>query len=384
MGKIFGDIGIQDTDRLYSQQSYVDIIWRAANEYMMSLESEMRQATSLFVEADIRIPSELYKLPGAGFMQRIGPDGRPMAVKRIGQWPAGYPLHHFSDMIESNEEALAYMTVGEFEAHVETVVNDNSNSVRREILCALFDWNTFTHLDPVYGEISVYPLANSANAGDTLGAARNYPPLVNSGTVDATDNHYLVSGYASSGINSTTQNPVATITRKLQQRFGTKTGGSNIVILHHFDERDNLQGLTEYVDVPDFAVQVGDDTDIVPVGSLPSKIFNSAVTWWVHGRFQTSGAFAVEWDRIPSGYLVGIHMGTRPPLKRRLHPADVIGQLGGVGLNLHTREQEWPHNRWIWSNRYGYGVGNPLSAVVMQLKTGTDADYDVPSGFARP
>ncbi|HMN11836.1 MAG TPA: hypothetical protein PKD55_05870, partial [Bellilinea sp.] len=97
----------------------------------------------------------------------------------------------------------------------------------------------------------------------------------------------------------------------------------------------------------------------------------------VIGRVEGAGVWVVEWRYLPTGYQVGVHLGAPRPLVRRIDPEDTgLGQ----GLRLVAVDEEFPFTEAFWRNRFGFGAGNRLNGVVMELANG--GGYTVPTAYA--
>jgi hypothetical protein len=83
-----------------------------------------------------------------------------------------------------------------------------------------------------------------------------YPPVLGSET-EATEDHYLESGYASANV-SDTNDPYVTVVDDLEHHFGAATGGENIVVFINNAERGVTEDLTDFAPVPDQYIRVGD------------------------------------------------------------------------------------------------------------------------------
>ena len=75
--------------------------------------------------------------------------------------------------------------------------------------------------------------------------------------------------------------------------------------------------------------------------------------------------------------VVGIHLDAPKPIMQRVDPADT-----GLprGLALVARDENYPFTSSFYSHRFGFGVGNRLNGVVMEL--GTGGSYTVPTAYA--
>jgi hypothetical protein len=295
-------------------------------------------------------------LPGGGRLQRRGGQAPSAAVRAYGGYDVAYPLEDFGAQFSGDDVSLAYMTVQDIDRHLDTIFIQDANTVRFEMLKAIFDNTQGTFVDPLHGSLSIEPLAN----GDTV----TYPPVIGSET-EATEDHYLESSYAATAI-SDTNNPYLTIVDELEHHFQARTGGENIVVFCNNAESPETQALTEFDEVPDRFIRVGDNVD-VPTG-LP------AVPGRILGR--VSGAWAVEWRWCPANYMIGVYLEAPKPLKSRVDPADT-----GLtrGLQLVARDERYPLESSHYRHRFGFGCGNRLNGVVMEL--GTGGTYTIPTAY---
>jgi len=357
MSGIFGHLNISDSERAYVRTVGQELIWEAAQAYISRVNADMMQFLGVFTEQVTESFKERYKLPGGGHLQRRGSDGQYGAVKAYGYWDVAFPLEDFGASVGGNDVDMAYMTMAELDNHITTVTLQNANSVRFELLKALFNNTQDTFVDPIHGSLSIEPLAN----GDTV----VYPPVVGSES-EATEDHYLESGYADSSI-SDTNNPLKTIRDDLNHHYGLSGDGYNIVVFCNTTDLAYLEDLTDYDPVNDRYVQPG--ANINQVVGLPAGLPGNVV-----GR--SNGVWVVQWNWITDNYLVGIHLDAPKPLKMRVDPADTgLGR----GLQLVAREPRFPFEQSFWRHRFGFGAGNRLNGVIMEL--GTGGTYSIPSAY---
>lgn len=357
MTTIFGAIGINDNDRIFSSTVGQTAIYEVVNQAVTQYNYTLNQVLSAFVEERTTDFKRRYKLPGGGFMGRRGVQARGPAVKAYGQWDVAFPLEDFDEALWDNDVDRAYMTAREFQRHLETIFTRHTNAVRYEVLKALLNNTQRTFVDPLHGSLSIEPLAN----GDTV----VYPPVLGS-TTEATDTHYLESNYASASI-SDTNNPYVTVRDELEEHFGAATGGENLVSFINNAERAITESLTDFDEVPDRFIRVGDNTD-VPMGlpNVPGRIL---------GR--VSGVWVVEWRFIPANYIVTTHLEAPAPLIQRSDPDDT-----GLpaDLTLVSEDADYPFEASEWRHRFGFGCGNRLNGVIMEL--GTGGTYTIPTGYS--
>ena len=146
------------------------------------------------------------------------------------------PLEDFGAQLSGNDVDMAYMSVAELDRHLNTVVAQNVNTLRFEMLKALLNNTQDTFVDPLHGSLSIEPLAN----GDTV----VYPPVLGSES-EATDDHYLESNYAASAI-SDANNPFITIRDEIEEHFGVDQGGSNIVVFINQAQTTAVEDLSDF------------------------------------------------------------------------------------------------------------------------------------------
>lgn len=360
MGQLLGALGLNDSEREYVNVVGQSVVYDAIKSITDRYNADMATATSIFVSETTEEYKMRYKLAGGGTMQRLtGNAARPMAVKPTGSWDVAFPLDGFGDQIAEGRIDYAYMLINELDAAITSIQLRATNTRRYEILKRLFKNTQTDFLDPRKGSLAVQGLAN----GDSV----LYPPtLVNES--EATDNHYLASGYASSSI-SDTNNPFKVMVREVEEHFGFAAGGRNFLVFTNSTQTDKIMGLTDFNDVPDSYLRMGANAD-VPTG-FP-RIPNSSK---LIGRTD-SGCWVAEWDiAVPDGYMVGVHLEAEPPLKERVDPADT-----GLarGLELISESSEHPLTNSFWSLRFGYGAANRLNGVVMQMTTGS---YAIPTAY---
>ncbi len=361
MSGIYGALGISDTERVMLSSLGQRVVFDAVQQVLGEHNADLQAAISVFVQETTSDYKIRYKLPGGGRLQRIGPNAQPGAVKAYGGWDIALPLEDFGAQLAHDRVGFAYMTTQELNRHLDTIMMQDRNTVRFEMLKRLLNGATATFVDPLWGSLTVEPLAN----GDSV----VYPPVLGSET-EAVDDHYAESGYTVANI-SDVNNPYVTIAADLEEHFGTQTGGSNIAVFINNDAVAKTRALTNFVPVADIGIRPGDDTAIA-VG-LPAALPGRVI-----GRMDDSGVWVVEWRWIPATYMLGIHLDAPKPLMQRVDPADTgLPQ----GLALVAQDEEYPFTSSFYSHRFGFGVGNRLNGYVMEVAA-TGNDYTAPTAFA--
>jgi hypothetical protein len=358
MSGIFGALNINDSDRVFLSTMGQRVIYDAIQQVLAQHNADMMAAMGVFVDQTTSDYKLRYKLPGGGRLQRLATQAPSGAVKSYGSWDVAFPLEGFGAQIAGNRIDMAYMTVQDLNRHIDTVTQQDINTVRFEILKALLNSGQDTFVDPLWGSLSIEPLAN----GDSV----VYPPVLGSET-EATENHYVETGYLASAI-SDTNNPYESLAGELEEHFGAPTGGSNIVAFINNAQTALTTALSDFTEVVDRYTAAGASRDTLSVlpPSLPGRVV---------GR--TNGVWVVEWRFIPANYILGVHLDAPKPLVQRVDPADTgLPQ----GLTLVATDEEHPITSSYYEHRFGFGVGNRLNGVVAEL--GNGGTYTVPTAYA--
>lgn len=360
MSVLTGILNIEEAsaDRIYVSTLGQRVVYDAVSQLLNSYNAELAMVKNLFIERTTSDRKFRYKLPGGGRLQRRGGLGMPGARKAGGSWDVGFPLEDFGSAFGGGQIEFAYMTVAELDRHTQTVTVQDQNTYRFELLKAMLNNTQKSFDDDIWGTITVEPLAN----GDSV----VYPPVLGSET-EATDDHYLETGYLSAAV-SATNDPFKTMVAELEEHFGTPNGGSNIVSFINNAQTNVVTGMANFDEVPDRFVRSGDN-ERIPAGlpaNMPGRIL---------GR--VSGSWVVEWRWMPANYILAIDLDAPKPLIERV---DIPESGLPVGLNLVATDEEFPLRQSQWQHRFGLGVGNRLNGVVMEL--GNGGTYTIPTAYA--
>lgn len=364
MSYLFGHLNVSATEHGFIAKAGQELVFEAANEYIQRVNRDMQQAISAFVSTNTESFKERYKLPGGGHLQRRDADGRVRNIRANGQWDVAYPIEDFGAGLDINDVTLGYMTGQELSNHINTVVVQNANTVRFEILKRLFNNTQTTFTDPHHGALSIEPLAN----GDSV----TYPPVLGSES-EAAEDHYLGSSYAASSI-SDTNDPFVEIADELEEHFGAPTGGSNIVVFVNNAQTSKTRDLAAFTAVADMGISYGNDTSLSTVPPQLRAMSSAKIL----GRHDEAGCWIAEWRYIPANYVLGTHLDAEAPLKMRIDPSST--GLGS-GLQMVNDSFDYPHQQIDWRHRFGVGASNRLNGVVKDMSN-TDSDYDIPAAFA--
>lgn len=360
MSMIFGLAGMTASDYQFARQADNALLYTATQQYLQQANEAFMAATSLFIEETTETVKERYLLGMTGRMQRKSSQNKAKTVRRSGSWDVAYPLEEFGDDIVVTRVDFGYMTPEMYQLHVDGVLMRGHAAIRHEVLYRLFNNTQTTFDDPLKGALTIEPLAN----GDSV----VYPPVLGSDT-EATDNHYLESGYAATAI-SDTNNPIVTAVDELTEHYDRHTGGVPTVSLINKAQKKQISALTSFVPYTPNAIQAGVDTDkvLLPNRTIPGEIIGYTDSSWI-----------AVWDWIPANYIVTLGLDIPPPLKMRVDPvATGLADRGVVSMT--GDETRFPLTLNEWTVRFGIGAGNRLNGVVMEL--GTGGTYSIPSGYS--
>lgn len=362
MTTIFGLARLTASDYQFARQVDQELLYEATQQYLSMVNDAAMGAISTFVEpTPTTNAKERYQLPMVGRMQKTSEERGAKSVARSGSYDVAYPLWQFGDQVTVTDVDMAYMTPQEFQEHIDGAAARAMNAKRHEILYRIFNNTQDTFTDKRLGSLTIEPIAN----GDGV----VYPPVEGEDTTEATEDHYLESGYAATAI-SDTNNPIKTLVDDLVHHGINRTEDIPIVSFINSAQQTQIESLTNFVPyIPPTRINAGDNTDmpLLPPSSLPGRTIG-----YVRGY-----SWINVWPWIPANYIVSVNLAAPQPLKMRVDPAET--GLGSGGLVLLPTEKNGVLTFNDWRLRFGIGGANRLSAAVMEL--GTGGTYTIPTAY---
>lgn len=358
MSWIYGALGLseEDNQRLFVSVAGQELVFLAAQTYLAQWSAGLQAAQAAFVEEQTQTFKERYLLPGFGYMEEKGTKGPSPTVKGQGKYDVAYPIVQYGQNLGYDRTSFAHLTLGMFQNDIDTITNRATQTARFRLLRALFNNTQRTFADFVHGDLSIEPGAN--------GDAVVYPPVAGA-VAEATEDHYLESGYTAANVDDT-NNPYETIVADLSHHWG-EIGEQQIMAWIHPDQRNVTRDLTDFDSVPLEDITLGDNVSVARViDAGPGVPFG-----------KVSDCLVKYWSFIPTGYILAVALNQRPPLKRRVWPADV--NLPTV-LSLVATDELDPITELAYEMAFGFGAGNRLNVVMMEL--GTGGTYSIPSGYS--
>lgn len=278
--------------------------------------------------------------------------GNPLPRRPQGFYDVAFPIEGAGTAYGSNRITRALQTIGDVRRNTLEMVGDDAAWVQQKLLEAILDSGEYTYVDEMYGTLTVKPFAN--------GDAAEYP--FTNGTV-ATDNHYLAQ---TAGI-SASANPLPTIHTELTEHPGNR---GNVVVFTAANCASAITGMTGFLTTPQAYVRPATSADSLT--GFPNVPFGKPLGY-------KDNCFVVQWDALPSNYLVGVTTNAmEPALKMREYPAN---ELKGLFMENNSPDGNLQETRYL---RYcGFGAYDRTGIVAYQV-SGDDTTYDVPTGYDRP
>lgn len=333
----------------------IDSTVRAVQQYNAGWEA----VRALFAEPTIEL-QDLYRGALANMLQEGDEFQQPDAVKGNSRYSVGYPIHTAETKWGATYVAKHKMTLADYAAQTELMLNGDVNWNRYRLFGALLFSGTdgagnagtlpYTFVDPVRGNISVYGLAN----GDTITYAGS------TADVGATDTHYS----AQSGVISDAADPYENIYNKLAEHADN---GKTFVAFIPPAVSAATRGLTAFTklanDIPGY--DVGDNTTTFD-GTFPGNLPPNAKLIGVHNE----GLYIATWPSVPANHIVAIAVDGPRPLKFRQDPEVALQGFGPADLSFGNFGNKFPYFEQNWIRRGGYGAYNRVGAYVHQVSTG--------------
>jgi hypothetical protein len=330
----------------------------AVNALLARYEQERNAWQNFLVAGETTNFQTLYDMGAIDEGQEVGPDGRPLETRPTGQIETALPIKRIGWATGWNYETFAHMTVDDMERLTASRQGGNARRHLREQFRALMNDTNWTFTDPAHGALTIRRLANDDGTV--------YPPTYAS-DAEATDDHYVSSGYAPTAI-SATNNPFVTLKAEIIEHFTETT--SVIAIINPAQQAEITTDLPSFIDADVEGVNQGADTATATAAdgeNVPGTFIGTDAASGVRVYVSDSG-------RVPANYIYAQGVGLPRPLERRVHvPATLRG------FKLEADEAHYPLFKRTYMDRFWYGVVNRLSAAVMFLDAGAWAN---PAAYA--
>lgn len=288
----------------------------------------------------------------------------PDPVKGAAYYSVGFPLRDAYTAWGANWITWNQLTLREFSDRTEQMLTGDINWHRKWMFgTLLFDGlsgtgpgtSPFTFVDPKYGSISVYGLAN----GDTA----TYEKYTSA--APATDTHYTAQNGAISDTSG--QNPFPTIETALLEH---PSNSGPLVAFIDPALATSIRALASFVPSPTFVGLAN------PSPGSTAKMFG--------GRFpsiplppsaqvigEVGNIFIVTWRSVPTNHIITIAQSPSPVLKFRQYPQVALQGFGPIDLRTGDFGNKFPYFSQRWHRGGGFGGYNRVGAHVHQVTAST-------------
>lgn len=300
-----------------------------------------------------------YALPGNGFGQPLDDDGNPKPVVPTGVYDIAFPLRMYGTAWGTNRISRAKMTVEDANRYTMDAMMRYYRTEDRRRLSALFTNVAWTFTDPMYGALTIQPLAITSD-GVTY--------VQGNGTT-ATAQHYLAQANAIDNSND----PYDDLFNVLDAP-ASNTGDKIAFIPTNLVAATT--GLANFYPAMDGNVNYAIDTTTAnaavttnnPVTNSPLVQFGDRLL-----GYHLSGIWIVQKKSLPDNYILAMVDGADTVLAQRIEPE---AELQGLFYETHDVDGNHFVSRMLWRN--GYAVQNRVGAAIMRIGNGT---YAIPTGY---
>jgi hypothetical protein len=338
----------------------VEVVQRAVEESAMEHTRIMNEMLGQMVTRTIKHQVR-YQLPAGGTLQPLDASGNPLPVTPTGVYDVAFPIKGAGTAWGTDRISRAKMTVQDAARFTYDALQKDADWMRRHMLAALFDNTTYTYADPMYGNLTVQPLAN----GDAVTYVRA------GSATPATDTHYL----AQANAISNSDNPFPTIYSELDEH-PSNSGPYMVYVPSNLVA--TITALANFREPNDAMYRFGDGVTLLNASnnSMDTRRDNPMSHFGNRLVGAVDGCVIVEWNSLPDSYMLAHASGVNDVLGMREEPE---AELQGLFPEVHDVDG----NRWV--NRLlrycGFGVMNRVGALVYRVGNGS---YAIPSGFSTP
>jgi hypothetical protein len=319
-----------------------------------AVEEHNRQIAALtnFFAQPTQAYTARFRSVTAARLQPLDENGRARPIKPTGYYDVAFPINMGGSAWGADYVTSIKMTVQEVNNSIATMFMADARWVRDHILSALFASATYTFNDPLYGALTIQPLAN----GDTV----TYQ-VMNGGDVGATETHQ----FATASAIADAANPFPGIYSELSEH---PENGGEVVAFVPSNLVAAIEALATFVPVNDPNITEGTNTTRLTGslgGSLPGTLRGYVDKVWI-----------VEWRALPDNYVIATTTDGDRPLAMR---EDAEPELRGF-KQVATRDDH-PFYERQYLRRIGFGAWNRVGALVYRFGNGT---YAVPANLTPP
>lgn len=289
----------------------------------------------------------------AARLQPLDENGRARPIKPTGHYDVAFPINMGGSAWGADYVTSLKMTVQEVNNAIAAMFMADARWMRDHLLSALFASATYTFTDPIYGSLTIQPLAN----GDSV----TYQ-VFTGGDVGATETMQLAQAAAVADAT----NPFPTIYSRL---ISHPENSGEVVVFIPNNLTSTVTALANFRPVADPNVQLGANTaqlvGTLNGGELPGTLLGYCDKCWI-----------VEWRALPDSYMVATTTGGDRPLAMRQDPETEL-----QGFKKVADRNDHPFYESQYLRRAGFGAWNRVGALAYRIG---NASYAVPTNYTPP
>ncbi|QGJ90053.1 major head protein [Mycobacterium phage Indlulamithi] len=363
-------------DIVYTTKDGVDInsLW---DEAQQALAVWNRGRSRLVEILTFPVTNEIETVPqvGEAAFEVATEFGEPQGERlKLGYFQLGFDFEDYDRATRFSWKALRDMDARQVRAVNNALLQADEKLVFKLVMASVFD-NRDRETDIRNQAYKVYPLYN----GDGVA-----PPSYRGKTFTGSHSHYMVSGNTvidSGDLEDAYEN--------IAEHGYTIEAGTQIVVLMNrnqlreirkfrMNQENNNGAVAEYDFIPsrNQPAQFTEPTGLL--GSLPPDTWNGLRVYGSYGDM-----LLVEEPFMPDGYFLMLGTGGIGNLQNlvglREHANPVYRGLRIIPGN----DQRYPLIESYYTRAFGTGIRQRAGAVVMQIKPGTNANYEIPTLYDR-
>ena len=331
----------------------VDVVNEAITQAMAEHNRQLDAMLRLFVRRGVPAQTA-FRTTTVTRNQPLDEFGRPVPIKAPGRYTVGFPIQDSGNAVGYTWQHSRKATAGELNEVINAIQLGDTRWVWDHILGAFFASASYTFFDSENaGSLTVLPLANA----DT----QTYNVFAGADTA-ATDNHLLAQANA---IGAGADNPYPTIYQELREH--PENGSGPVLVFISSSLKATTQALATFNPVLPTELSPGIGTDRL-TGTLGVDVPGTVL------GMEDSGAWVIEYPRLPAGYMIATVDGAEPALGMR-EDDDI------VGFTEMEPNEDMPWYQRSWIRKAGFGAWNRVGGLAYRVG---NASYAVPTNFSVP
>jgi hypothetical protein len=327
----------------------------AITQNLAELQSQYEDLFGLFVEPTTERAAR-FSIPGTVNFTGTDEYGRVLPVKRRGYYDAAWPMQKAGIATGETWEAGIEMTIAQAADMVMSIRQGFVTWHIQHMLAALYQLDGVSYSSESDPTVTYEGLAN----GDAITYA-----TLKGASAPATDNHLLAQAASISDSND----PFPTMADELIEH--PENGNGTPIAFIPTNLVADVRALTQFLWMPDPNVDPG-AINVKLIGTPPSNTPGKVI-----GYHKEAGCWLVQWDRLPSSYMIATVPGAIKPIRFRQKENPALRGVVREGeINVH------PFKEVQYSIFGGYASWNRVGALVYRIGNGTYAA--APTGYAVP